>query len=177
MKLRYAQPRRGEDSSRTNSVIEIDVRRQGDSFSIGYAGEVHEVEIDDQGDDWLNLRIDGRPVRALVGRAGDRRTIVIGRTKAVVQRIRDDRSGRPRRSKQVLGPMMSNMPGQVLKVLTEKGDRVSKGQTLLVVEAMKMEHEMKAPRDALVREVRATVGATIQPGVVLIEFEELAEDQ
>jgi biotin carboxyl carrier protein len=48
------------------------------------------------------------------------------------------------------------------------GDRVKKGQVLLVLEAMKMEHEMIAQADGVVREVRVEVGQMIDPDAVLV---------
>jgi biotin carboxyl carrier protein len=48
------------------------------------------------------------------------------------------------------------------------GDRVTKGQVLLVLEAMKMEHEMVAQADGVVREVRVEVGQMVDPDAVLV---------
>ena len=66
------------------------------------------------------------------------------------------------------------MPGKVIAVLTEAGARVSRGRPLIVLEAMKMEHTLKAPEDGTVRQVRYAVGDLIEEGVELIEFEATA---
>ena len=55
----------------------------------------------------------------------------------------------------------SSMPGRVVRVLVAPGARVKRGQTLLVLEAMKMQNEIPAPRDGVVRRLNATEGETI----------------
>lgn len=71
------------------------------------------------------------------------------------------------------GALTSSMPGQVLKVLVSEGQEVSKGQTLVVIEAMKMEHEVKAPNAGRVKKLSCTAGAMVSPGVPLVELETL----
>ena len=63
------------------------------------------------------------------------------------------------------------MPGLVKIVRALKGDAVVKGQPLLVLEAMKMEHAITAPQDGVIAEI-ATEGAQVSEGVVLVRFEE-----
>ncbi len=64
------------------------------------------------------------------------------------------------------------MAGTVLKVLVQAGDDVTTGDTLLVLEAMKMETEVTAPRDGKVRSVGVADGETVQGGQVLIEWDD-----
>ncbi len=64
------------------------------------------------------------------------------------------------------------MPGVVLDVRCSAGDDVTTGQTLVVLEAMKMEHHMNAPADGRVAEVRVTKGQQVENGAVLLVFEE-----
>ena len=60
------------------------------------------------------------------------------------------------------------MTGVVRAVHVAPGDRVTKGQVLLVLEAMKMEHELAAHADGVVQEVRVAVGQMVDPDAVLI---------
>ena len=60
------------------------------------------------------------------------------------------------------------MPGRVVRVLVEPGDRVAAGQGLAVVEAMKMENEVAAPADGVVSDVRAAPGDSVEAGAVLV---------
>jgi biotin carboxyl carrier protein len=63
------------------------------------------------------------------------------------------------------------MPGKVIRVLIKPGDAVKAGQGLVVVEAMKMQNELKALRDGTVASVSAREGATVTAGEVLATIE------
>jgi biotin carboxyl carrier protein len=70
------------------------------------------------------------------------------------------------------------MPGMVLKILVQPGDVVAKGAPLLILEAMKMEHQITAPYDGKVVTVACSEGEMVQPGVELVEVAEADhEDQ
>lgn len=66
--------------------------------------------------------------------------------------------------------MSAPMPGIVLKILVSLGQQVSKGTPLLILEAMKMEHQIVAPRDGTVAAIHCTEGELVQPGVDLVEI-------
>jgi acetyl-CoA/propionyl-CoA carboxylase biotin carboxyl carrier protein len=63
------------------------------------------------------------------------------------------------------------IPGRIASVAVTPGDTVETGQTLLAVEAMKMQNELRAPRAGTVRRVPATAGATVEVGDVLVVLE------
>jgi biotin carboxyl carrier protein len=65
----------------------------------------------------------------------------------------------------------SSMPGRVVRVLVTEGQQVAAGQRLIVVEAMKMQNEMKAPRAGRVASVKAEAGATVSAGDILVVIE------
>ncbi len=67
--------------------------------------------------------------------------------------------------------LSATMPGKVVRVLVRIGDEVSAGQGIVVVEAMKMQNEMKAPRAGVVKTLRAENGGTVAAGdlIALIE--------
>lgn len=65
----------------------------------------------------------------------------------------------------------SPMPGLVLQIMAEVGQTVSKGETLLILEAMKMENTIKAPADAVIKSIHVSKGAAIDKGQLLIEME------
>ena len=62
------------------------------------------------------------------------------------------------------------MPGTIIDVLVADGDEVSEGQTLILLEAMKMEHAIKAPADGVIESVRFKTGDMVEEGVALIEM-------
>ncbi|MCV4615428.1 acetyl-CoA carboxylase biotin carboxyl carrier protein subunit, partial [Escherichia coli] len=63
------------------------------------------------------------------------------------------------------------MPGKVVRILNAEGSQVSKGDGILVVEAMKMQNEIKSPRDGKVAKIAASEGATVAAGELLAVIE------
>jgi biotin carboxyl carrier protein len=64
---------------------------------------------------------------------------------------------------QILAPM----PGKVVRILVKEGDRVEAGQGLLVVEAMKMQNEIRSPKSGIIERVLAREGQPVNPGEIL----------
>ena len=67
------------------------------------------------------------------------------------------------------------MPGVVTRVMVQAGDTVEKGQPLLAIEAMKMEHVIRAPRAGRIVRIAAAAGEMVKGGVALVEMEAAAE--
>ena len=66
--------------------------------------------------------------------------------------------------------LVSGMPGKISKLMVKKGDRVKEGDSLIIMEAMKMENEIRANRDAVIKNVHVKAGDNVEGGVVLISF-------
>ncbi|MFZ5779770.1 MAG: acetyl-CoA carboxylase biotin carboxylase subunit [Pseudomonadota bacterium] len=69
------------------------------------------------------------------------------------------------------GAVRAPLPGKIIELRVKPGDKVSKGQPLLVLEAMKMEHTLAAPADGTVKALRFAVGEQVVEGAELVEFE------
>lgn len=69
------------------------------------------------------------------------------------------------------GGLTSPMPGKIFKVLKEAGAEVKKGEAILILEAMKMEHSIRSDKDGKVKKILYKVGELVQGGVVLAEVE------
>ncbi|HTZ88891.1 MAG TPA: acetyl-CoA carboxylase biotin carboxyl carrier protein subunit, partial [Alloacidobacterium sp.] len=68
-------------------------------------------------------------------------------------------------------PIKASMPGRVVRVLAQQGEDVGAHQGIVVIEAMKMQNEMKSPKAGRVAELRVTVGDTVSAGDVLAVIE------
>ncbi len=126
----------------------------------------------------VRLLTDGDSVHALVVRPGEKagrwlitvsgRTVEIDvldeRTRALAAVVGNSRAEGPR---QIVAPM----PGLVVRVDVAPGDQVVAGQRVIVVEAMKMENELKAAADGTVAAVAVAPGAAVEKGSVLITFD------
>ena len=63
------------------------------------------------------------------------------------------------------------MPGKVVRVLAEVGAEIKQGDGVIIVEAMKMQNEMKSPKDGVIKEIRFAEGATVNAGDILVVIE------
>ena len=124
-------------------------------------------------EDEIDVEIGGRRVRARVTRAGDR-LIVHGPNGDLVF------TERPRFSlpggDETAGGFVAQMPGKVIELRVKVGDRVTAGDTLLVLEAMKMEHPMRATEDGVVIDVRVAEGEQVESGTLLLVVEPAEQD-
>jgi biotin carboxyl carrier protein len=118
----------------------------------------------------FSVLIDGRAYRVEPGAPGE--WIVNGKPIAV--ELFDPRAFRERQSSaasQGRINIIAPMPGKVVQVLVSIGDTIEEGRGLLVVEAMKMQNEMKSPKAGRVVEVRAKRGSAVAAGEVLMVVE------
>ena len=141
-------------------------RRRDGSFAVegGQVAIVHRWSPDD-----LDVEVDGirRTVRITLaaGPSGEHLHLTGGGTTTtfrVVPRFSVPSSEAPS------GGLVAPMPGRVLEIRAAMGDTVTKGQTMLLLEAMKMEHHMTAPFDGTVTEVRVATGDQVDNGSVLL---------
>lgn len=76
------------------------------------------------------------------------------------------------KSQEESGGLKSPMPGKILKVEKNEGDQVRKGETILVMEAMKMEHAIRSPADGILKKLNYKTGDQVPGDVALAEVEE-----
>jgi len=129
------------------------------------------VEIDSEFSlDGTSVLLNGRVYR--VSRGPGQEVWVNGRRLSMeVFDPRDLRPGQGAASNHGRQEIAAAMPGKVIRVLVEAGDSVEEGQGLVVVEAMKMQNEMKSPKAGRVAEVRTRADATVGAGEVLVVVE------
>ncbi len=70
-----------------------------------------------------------------------------------------------------IAEIRSAMPGKIVRILAEVGETVEKGQGIIVVEAMKMQNELKSPKFGVVKEFRVGVDSTVSSGDILVTIE------
>jgi 3-methylcrotonyl-CoA carboxylase alpha subunit len=123
-------------------------------------------------DDAVRGEVDGVPLSAHVIADGRRiHVLAYGR---VVQLLVHDPAELGERERHD-GGLISPMPGQVLQVMVAPGTEVRRGQPLLIVEAMKMEHTILAPTDGVVEEVCFSAGERVSEGAQLLRLKAPSE--
>ena len=132
-------------------------------------GKPVEVELLGTQDGQLDLLIDGERVTAYVSSDNAKRWVTInGRTYQLTKQSGSRRSGAKHDHS---GELTAPMPGQVRAVNVTEGDEVIKGQTLMVLEAMKMEIRIQSPNDGVVSSISVKAGQTVEREQTLIMVE------
>ncbi len=143
--------------------------RQGQRLRVAADAGAVEFEWEELGPGDYLLRRGGEQRRCMVARSGEERWVWIdGHVHHLVVatgRAHGDLHASP-------DDLVAPMPGQVLKVLVRAGDAVKRDQPLLVLEAMKMQYEIVAPRDGVVAHVCADEGAQVAGGATLVALDE-----
>ena len=147
----------------------LEINPSGDNYVAVMDGKTVSVQVIRAEDGRMDLLIDGQRVNAHVSSDMAKRwvtidghTIMLTKTSGAKQGVRHDHAG----------GLIAPMPGQVRSVSVSVGDVVKKGQTLLTMEAMKMEIRIQALKDGKVKSVFAAQGQTVEREQILIEMEE-----
>lgn len=163
-------------------------------YEVIVEGKPHRLELEKAADGWL-CHVDGRlvPIDAVLPRRDVLSLLVDGRayeikreqiatevhlwvgSRRLAVEVRDPRSLRSRQKaggaesgpRQIVAPM----PGRIVRLLVAENAEVEAGQGIVVIEAMKMQNEIKSPKKGTVKKISATPGASVNPGDVLAVVE------
>ena len=138
----------------------VDVHEVGGIWSVLLGTKSHEVAFVEGLDGAMMVHVDGQAIPVSVDSA----------RRALGARGRGARAGD---TGDAAGPhrIVAPMPGKIVKVLVKAGDRVQQRQGLVVVEAMKMENELRSPKAGTVSEVRVREGTLVEAGAILVIVE------
>jgi biotin carboxyl carrier protein len=152
----------------------LSLTREGDKVSAQVDGRTYELTIRER-DDHEYLLIDGTKVYDSRIETTRDNFIVHLRDQSYPVRIIDPKR---LRSTQSAGrhdhgsaDIVAPMPGKVVRILVNEGEEVASGKGILIVEAMKMQNELKTPKAGTVVSIRAEAGATVNAGDVLAVVE------
>jgi 3-methylcrotonyl-CoA carboxylase alpha subunit len=121
-----------------------------------------------EGNDYA-IRLDGRLVRGTVVLDGEEVHVFSGERHLILGY--SDPLAHAGESEDEAGRLTAPMPGKIVAILVKKDDAVVKGAPLLIMEAMKMEHTIAAPRDGVVEELLYSTGDQVEEGVQLLAFQ------
>ena len=150
------------------SVHAVRVHFSGSGLRLAVSGVEHAFAGEALENGTLRIRLDDRTYRARALRDGDDWHILAGGDyrRLTLRRglagTEDDARG---------GSLAAPMPGRIVQVMSRPGEAVKKGQALLILEAMKMEHTITAPADGVVKEIHFAAGEQVVEGVELVTLE------
>jgi biotin carboxyl carrier protein len=159
-----------------DAIIDVDVRREGERVIGVVDGRRYELSLQQTARSYVlsfegavfDCRVDGQP------RSGETVDVSVGTQRFAItftdpKRLRGsaEAAGHGDGAARIVAPM----PGKIVRVLVEAGAQIEAGDGVVVVEAMKMQNEMKSPKAGTVSAVNVEVGATVNGGDVLAVIE------
>ncbi len=124
-------------------------------FKVSLGGNVYYAEVDKISDALYKVKIDGE-------------TLEVNVEEEVLKTTKTERARYVDTGQKVV---KAALPGTIVKILVSPGDKVSAGDTLLILEAMKMENEIVAPSSGVVKEIKIAEGQKVETGDVLVVIE------
>jgi biotin carboxyl carrier protein len=159
-----------------DALSDLDIRLDGESVVARVDDRDYTLEASEIEPGVYLLKNNGRIYEAYVsdfGPGGNAKVTVRGQTIDVAvfdpKRLRSSQSDHSHGDGRA--EIKTAMPGKVVRIMAEVGQLVEKGAGVIVVEAMKMQNEMRSPKDGMVKEIRTSEGATVNAGEVLVVIE------
>jgi biotin carboxyl carrier protein len=150
----------------------VTIEPTGDTFRVTVGDKTYAVAARPGKSGELELEVEGRRWRVQVACAGADCYVAMAGQSWRLQRLTPQQQRRPASHAADAGSLEASMPGQVLEVLVTTGEQVARGDTLLVLEAMKMELRVTAPYAGHVRQIHCTAGQVVERGQLLLEIEQ-----
>jgi biotin carboxyl carrier protein len=147
----------------------LDLNREDSRWSCRLNGNEVEVDAVPARPDVLSLRIGNKAYEVKCERVAGEMHLWVGSERFAAE-VRDPRSLRGRvRAVDDHGPkkLTAPMPGKIVRLLVSQGDEVEAGAGVLVVEAMKMQNEIKSPKKGTIQKILVSGGAAVNAGDVL----------
>ncbi len=157
-----------------DEALVLDYTQNGDRYEFSLNGHGGQAQLISARNGAMTLLVDGQAVQAHVVSHGGRILVAVeGR----VYEFSTAQDGRGRERKSQAGgwepEIRSPMPGKILEVRIEQGDEVEANQTLVVLEAMKMENTLASGAQARVKTIHVAPGELVELGQILVELEPL----
>ncbi len=155
--------------------------REG-AYEIQISGETHKVKIEYISDGEIDLIINGRKVFAGISLLNDGSSKVLINGKEYIMSRNDilfekselEENGSSNHSASA-NNLLSPIPGKIFKINVNEGDKVKKGEVVIVVDAMKMENNLIAKKDSIVKKIHVTLHQMVAGNYLLVELEDIKE--
>jgi biotin carboxyl carrier protein len=157
--------------------FEIEIDNQG---NVTVNGHPHEVDFLQLGPSLYSIITEYQALQIVIEEEAGKKNVLVGGRLFEAQ-VLDERALLMAMRKGALGAssgeVQSPMPGLIVAVQVEEGASVDKGQTVVILESMKMQNELKSPIDGTVTSVQVSAGQTVDKGTVLVVIEAPDEEQ
>ena len=161
------------DATVDGRTLRVEVRGRDGRYVVTLDGRALEVDHQETGPHFASLIIGGRSYEAGLEKRPDGYNVVLAEDVLYVEIHGASQGAAAAPRKAATGParVVAPMPGRLVRVLVQPGQQVEAGDGLLVMEAMKMENELRSPRAGRVAELLVREGQTVETAALLVVVE------
>jgi biotin carboxyl carrier protein len=160
------------DATVDGRAMRVEVQGKDGRYRVLIDGAPLEVDFQETGTHFVSLLIGGKSYEAGMEKRPGGYTVVLADDVVPVDLVEGTKGvALPAKKGGGASRLIAPMPGKLIRVLVEPGQDVGAGEGLVVVEAMKMENELRAPRAGKVVEVRVREGQAVEAGALLVVVE------
>lgn len=156
-----------------SKIRQLTVEKNGQNVSASIDGRQYELTVSEP-EKGVFLVKNGNTIYEAIVDDGETSVVQIG-TDSIKVKIIDPRQLRGGSgeggSADGVAEIKTAMPGKVVRILRTLGETIEKGEGVIVVEAMKMQNEMRAPKSGVIKDIKVTEGDTVKAGALLIVIE------
>lgn len=140
-------------------------------YRVALNGRAHEVSAEFINPEEILLNVDGRVFNVTINSNAESHSVFVNGHRFVVEKNAPGRISGQERNRSKKKEVAVSMPGRVIQVLAAEGEELREGQPVMILEAMKMQNEIKAPRSGILRRLGVAPGATVEAGTLLFTVE------
>lgn len=153
-----------------DEIHKIDVEKNEDGFKIKYLDKTFDVIAEELKPGYFQMKLNNNIYRFFVSTEGEKRFVFINGDIFRINKLKV----LPREAKKEgkdKGDLKSPISGKVIRVLVEVGENIKENQPLMIIEAMKMEHQVRAPFPGQVKKINFKEGQQVDVGELLMDVE------
>jgi len=156
-------------------IVDVDVSHSDNEHAVQaiLEGKEYHVHYQSVVNGCFHLVMDGKSIDVFVATGYQGKYIFVNGLTFFVQDADQLRAPRTRRRgpEEIPGEITPPMPSVVLRIMVKEGERVKRGQGIVVVSAMKMQTTLVAPSDGIITRIHTSIDAKVAPGDILVEIE------
>ena len=155
-------------------IRKLSLEKKGEQTFVNLEGDKIEVHVQYISENCLSLLIKDESYTVYHAKSATKKYIHIAGEDYVIQEAKEAKE-RKSMDAHDMGekPICAPMPGKIIKIMVKEGDKVRKNQTLVVVEAMKMQHDIKASFEAIVKKINFSENQMVDTEQPILELEKI----
>jgi len=161
-----------------NELVKVSLEEKEDNYIVCFDGNEYKADIQTLSPSIISIKIKDHIFRVIVVKGKDGFYVYCQGDQYFIQDIEqdvDDIQSSEEKSREDMLKIKATMPGKVIKIEVSEKEEIKVGQTLAIVEAMKMENEIKSFMDGIVKKIFASAGDLVDSDNPIMELEEKKE--